>query len=224
MKDIFLLDMDATLLDFPAAETRNFRKTLAELGIENRGGMYARFHEINDGLWRLLERGGISREALKVERFRRLFEEFGLNADAGKASDLYFSNFPEICIPYPGAREFLAQLATWGRIFIVTNGGTAIQRRHIALAGFAPYLTDVFISEELGADKPSYAYVEKVTSRIAGFSPARAVLMGDSLTSDKVCAERMGVDFILYAAAPPEGYRGAYANGFGEALALISEM
>ncbi len=224
MKDIFLLDMDATLLDFPAAEARNFSETLAWLGIGKEEGMYARFHAINDGLWQLLERGGITREALKIERFSRLFAEFGVAADPKAASDFYFSNFAEICIPYAGAREFLARLAARGRNYIVTNGGTAIQRRHIALAGFAPYLTDVFISEELGADKPSYAYARKVAAEIPGFLPARAVYLGDSLTSDMVCAERMGVEFILFSAAPPADYAGACASDFGEALALIDGM
>ncbi len=222
MKDIFFLDMDATLLDFARAERVNFFHALGAFRIAADEGAYARYHEINDGLWKLLEKGQITRAELMVRRFALLFAELGVEASAEEVAREYFENFPEVCFPYEGAREFLERLSARGRVYIATNGGARIQRRHIQLAGFAPYLAGVFISEEVGADKPSHAYADYVAAHTEGFERSRAVFLGDSLTSDMVCAERMGVDFILFAPqGKPAGYMGKVATDYGEAMSLM---
>ncbi len=222
MKDIFLLDMDDTLLDFPKAERAALFKTLASFGIAQDETLLARYHEINDTLWKALERGEIGREELKVRRFARLFAEFALPADPAAVSAAYFSEMEECCFPFEGVHSFLETLKTAGRVYICTNGGKKIQRRHIELAGFAPYFDGVFISEEIGADKPSAAFAGYVTAHIEGYAPARAVYLGDSLTSDKKCAEVMGADFVLFAPRGiPAEYQGAAATSFGEALPLM---
>ncbi len=218
----FLLDLDDTLLDFSKAERENLRRTFSAFGLPFDDALCARFHEINDGLWKLLERGGILREELKVRRFHLFFEEFGLRADAEAVSRAYFEGFSEVCFPFPGAREFLETLAARGRIYIVTNGSTVIQRRHIADAGFSPYLAGAFISEEIGADKPSQAYADYVCTHIPGFQRTRAVWVGDSLTSDRACAELLGVPFILFARTAPQGYDGVVASDYGELISVLS--
>ncbi len=225
MKDVFLVDMDDTLLDFGRAEEENFSRTLGALGIAADGKLYARFHAINEALWRLLERGGISREELKVKRFALLFGEAGISADPYAAAEAYWENFPRVCHPFAGALAFLRELSAAGRVYIVTNGGSAIQRAHLKMAGFSPYISGLFISEEVGADKPSQAFADYVGTHIEGFEKERAVWIGDSLTSDMVCAERAGVDFILLA-MQKEGTACAHpvARSFGEALSVIKSL
>ena len=82
MKDIFLLDVDDTLLDFAKGERAQIASTLAHFGIAPTPRMAQRFHEINDGLWKRLERGELTRERLLTLRFELFFEEFGLKGDA----------------------------------------------------------------------------------------------------------------------------------------------
>lgn len=222
MKNIFLLDMDDTLLDFPRAERTNFFATLAQFGVAADDGMFARFHAINDALWKQLERGETTREKLKEQRFRTLLSEYGILLDVSAVARAYWQNFPEICFPFEGARPFLAALHARGRVYICTNGGTAIQVRHIELAGFAPYLDGLFISEQMGADKPSQEYAAQVIKNIENFSAERAIYLGDSLTSDKECARVMGVDFVLFAPRGiPSGYPEAAASNFEDALKLM---
>ena len=107
----------------------------------------------------------------------------------------------------------------------MTNGGAVIQRTHIKKAGFSPYIADVFISEEVGADKPSRAFASFVKAHIDAFEERRAVWLGDSLTSDMVCAKEACVDFILF---DPRGkcasFGGHIARDFPEALALIGRL
>ncbi len=225
MKDIFLLDMDDTLLDFRRAERTNLVKTLSGYGLRADDGVVARFHEINDGLWKMLERGELTRERLLVLRFEMLFVELSAEANAEAVANTYFHNFQHICCPFPGALFFLERLHAKGRAYIVTNGSADIQTKHIDDAGFRPYLSDVFISETVGWHKPSAEYAAYVAAHIPDFDRGRAVFIGDSLTSDRMCARRMGVDFLLFAptGAPP-GYEGAAASDFREALRILDEM
>ena len=221
MKDIFLLDLDETLLDFGRAERVNFLNTLREFGVEADEAVYERFHVINDGLWKLLEKGGITRERLMVQRFETLCDEFGYRVDATLLAESYYDNFQNVCFPFEGASAFVKELSERGRVYIVTNGGTRIQERHIADSGFRQYLSGVFISELMGVNKPDVRFCDYLAAHIEGYEPARAVWLGDSLTSDKLCAERGGIDFVLFAKNPPPNYDGPVAATYEQALKLM---
>lgn len=225
MKDIFLLDLDATLLDFSRTERENLTETLRRFGFAADGNAVALFHEINDGLWKALERGEVERERLKVLRFEKLFETLGIPVSEAKAreiSDFYFHNFQNICYPYEGATAFLQALAERGRTFIVTNGAAEIQYKHIKDAGFAPYLSGTFISREIGYDKPDPRFAHYAEEHIEGYERSRAVWLGDSVTSDMACARAAGIFGVLFAPrGAPEGYCGAFVRNYGEFLDLI---
>lgn len=225
MKNIFLLDMDDTLLDFLKAERANLAHTFRAVGVDADEKMIARFHAINDGLWKALERGEISREALKVRRFGLFFEAYNIPADPAAAAREYITHFPEVCFPFDGAAEFLGELKRRGRVYLVTNGGTLIQTAHIAAAGFAPFLDGAFISEEMGVDKPSLAFADYVEAHIANYRRESAVWIGDSLTSDGACADARGIDFILFASrGAPAGYPRRCAENYRDVLTYLDEM
>ncbi len=225
MKDIFLLDLDETLVDFSRAEERNFYESLAFAGVKADGRMYGRFHEINDALWKSLERGEIGREALKVRRFEKLFRAYGIEADAEKVSAFYYRNFQNFCFPFRGSENFLKKLSTRGRVYIVTNGGTEIQHAHVKIAGFERFLSGMFISEEIGFDKPMSEFATHVEEHIPDYERARAVWIGDSLTSDMVCAKSVGIDFILYLPHTMSvPYGGLVARNYSEILSLLDKM
>ncbi len=218
----YFLDLDDTLLDFRKAERANLTQTLKAANLPHDKAVLARFHAINDGLWKLLERGEMSRATLLVRRFELLADEFSFKIDPKILSDAYFSNFLNICYPFRGAKKFLRTLSGRGDVYIVTNGSAAIQHRHIADAGFAPYIKKAFISEEVGADKPSAAFVEVVKRGVQNFENEPAMFMGDSLTSDMVCAERLGVPFVLFAPhGSPPAYLGPSARTLAAALILL---
>ena len=221
MKDIFLVDMDETLLDFQKTELVNLTRSLAQYGVTATKEMISDFHRLNDGLWKSLERGEITRERLKVLRFELLFEKYGIERDAEAVSDTYFDGFLSVCFPFEGAVDFLKTLSERGRVYIVTNGGLAIQKRHLKDAGFLPYIRRAFISEEVGFNKPSIEFADFVESQIEDYDRSRAVWIGDSLSSDGQCAKNRGIDFILFAPRGiPHDYVGAVAKSYPELLQL----
>ncbi len=224
MKDIFLLDADETLLDFRRGEREQLEKTLRSLGVDFIAEMFFVFHEINDGLWKKLERGETTRAVLVVERFRILFERFRIKADEKEAAERYYESMKNSCYLLDGAEEFLKRLKARGRIFIVTNGSKKVQRARLAGSGILKYADGVFISEDVGADKPAKKYAEYVEEHIQNYARERAVWLGDSLTSDMPCAVKQGIDFVLFAKERPEGYQGKIAASYAEAEELFETM
>lgn len=219
MKNIFLLDADETLFDFSRSERESLFRALNT----EREDILTRFHEINDSLWKKLERGEIEKPRLLVTRFELLSEEFSLGLDVNKTSETYLNFMAESGIYVDGAEEFLKKLQARGDCYLVTNGSARIQRGRIAKTGISRFLKGIFISEEIGAYKPSKAYTDYVAAHIPNFAAERAVWLGDSLTSDMLSAKNAGVDFILFAPkGVPEGYCGTIARSFEEAFSLIS--
>ena len=225
MKDIFLLDIDETLFDFPREEREALWRTLKKRGIEPTEEMLARYHAINESYWKKLERGEITRTRLVVERFEVFLREYGRADSPEEFSREYFSELASGGCFYPGAEAFVKALKGRGRIFLVTNGATFTQTHRIAASGLGTYADGVFISETIGINKPSEAYAAFVEAHIEGYERSRAVWVGDSLTSDAPCAASRGIDFILYRlSGAPEGYKGLCAQSYDEVLALIARM
>lgn len=217
------MDMDDTLFDFNAGEQLNFTQTLQSFGVDATHEAYLRFHDVNVSLWQAFERGEIKKDFIKTERFRRVFEEFAIEADPTEVAKSYLARFKEICIPFDGAKELLQKLKERGRIYIVTNGNTEIQRRHLADAGFDVLCDGLFISDEMGVAKPHKEFADIVMKTVPDFSLERAVWIGDSLTSDMRCALDAGIDFILFAPrGVPQNFAGAYAENYMELLSLLN--
>ena len=81
---------------------------------------------------------------------------------------------------------------------MVTNGTLSIQKGRIKSAGMRPYFKDIFISEEIGYDKPGKAYFDYCFSRISNFHRENTVIIGDSLTSDILGGKNAGIRTVWY--------------------------
>lgn len=177
-------DLDDTLLDFKRAERESIAATLDEFGLDSGEDTVKRYSEINDGLWKRLERGEFTREHLLSERFRILLRELGSSVSARDMRDAYEGRLASSYFMLEGAKEILDTIYTRYRLYIASNGILQVQRKRIAGAGISRYFENVFISEELGAEKPSELFFERAFSKIPGFRKEHAIIIGDSLTSD----------------------------------------
>ncbi len=179
-----LLDVDNTILDFQTAEASAISKTLRDLGVEPTEAVIRRYSEINLSQWELLEEGLLTREQVLVRRFELLFAELGVRASGKRARDIYEDS---LCIGHwflPGAEELLRELYGRYRLYIVSNGTGKVQEERLKSAGIGKYFEEVFISEQIGANKPDRVFFDRCFARIPGFDRSRALVVGDSLTSD----------------------------------------
>ncbi len=178
------LDIDDTILDFHKAEACALSKALCELGIDPTPEILRRYSEINRSQWELLEDGLLTRQQVLLRRFEILFGELGITASAEQIRDLYENYLSVGHYFMPGAPELLEALYGRYRLYVVSNGTGSVQAGRIASAGIARYFDGIFISEKIGYEKPDRAFFETCFSRIPHFVPERAIIVGDSLTSD----------------------------------------
>lgn len=184
MLDTIFFDLDDTILDFRRAEAEALRRALTEADAPADDGVLARYHAINAARWGLLEEGVLTREQVLLGRFDILFGELGLVRSAGRVCRCYEEYLAEGCWFVPGAEALLEDLAPRYALYLASNGTAAVQHRRLERAGILPWFQGVFISQEVGADKPSPAFFQRCFDAIPGFSRERAVMVGDSLTSD----------------------------------------
>lgn len=198
MKKFVLLDLDDTILDFHKAERIALQKTLVTLGLEATDEVLARYSEINAAQWRLLEQGKLTRAEVKERRYQLLFEEFGLDAAPVKAARTYEHNLSIGHYFIDGAEEVLQQLSQDYKLYLVSNGSTDIQMPRIASAGIEKYFTRMFISEAVGYNKPDIAFFETVFAAIPDFHKEKAVIIGDSLSSDILGGKHAGITTVWF--------------------------
>ena len=183
-RPVLLLDLDDTILDFHKAEAIALAKSLRELGLEPTEDILRRYSVINRRQWELLEEKKQTREETLTRRFEILFSEYGIDCDGALARDRYEANLAVGHYFMPGAEELLDTLYGRYTLYIVSNGTAKVQAGRIASAGIERYFEKIFISEKIGANKPSRAFFDCCTAQIPDFDPAWALVVGDSLTSD----------------------------------------
>lgn len=179
-----LLDMDDTILDFHKAEAVALAKTLEKLDIEPKETTIRRYSQINAGRWELLELGVITREEVLTSRFDMLFEELGVKRSGYEAQLLYERLLGIGHYFMPGAEELLKKLYGRYELYIVSNGTASVQDSRIASADIGKYFNGVFVSQRVGFDKPRKEFFDSCFAQIPGFVHERAIIVGDSLTSD----------------------------------------
>lgn len=191
----FLFDLDDTLLDFRASERASFAQTMAVLGLaDGADALYLDYRRESAALWTEFEQGKVSKEFLRVERFRRAFRRHGLDGDPCTASAFYLDILPETVILIDGATELCEALAGIGALGVVTNGIDAVQRRRIQKAGLSPYMSFVVSSDTCGFAKPDPRIFEVAAGVFGSFRKPAAIMIGDRLDSDIAGATQFGID------------------------------
>ncbi len=182
-QDIFF-DLDDTLLDFGQAERVALQKTFVDVGILATPEMLQRYSQINASLWEQLERGEIKREVLLVQRFDMLLAEYRIDLPGALCEERYRRYLGVGHYFVEGAEDILDYLSPKYRLHLASNGVADTQYSRLESAGIGHYFQNIFISETVGHHKPERAYFDACFQRIPGFDVSRALMIGDSLTSD----------------------------------------
>ncbi|MBQ3132613.1 MAG: YjjG family noncanonical pyrimidine nucleotidase [Clostridia bacterium] len=197
-----LLDLDNTILDFARAERAAASKALAATGIQPTEEMLQRYHEINDDQWKLFELGRLEREQVKVRRYELLFAEMDIDASPSETARVYEGFLAMGHYFMEGAEELLETLSPEYRLYLATNGTSKVQKSRIKSADISKYFQGIYISEDVGYNKPDVRYFEACFKDIPDFEPAETVMIGDSLTSDMKGGINAGIKTVWFN---PEG-------------------
>ena len=184
MVEFLFLDLDDTILDFHKAEGLALSKTLETMGLAPTPEVLARYREINRAHWEMLERRELTREQVVTRRFGVLFTEFGIGVDQTACARLYEDYLSQGHYFLDGAEEALEVLSKKYRLFLASNGTAKVQVGRLQSANIGHYFEKMFISELVGPDKPSIEFFDRCFAQIPGFCAEKAMIVGDSLTSD----------------------------------------
>ena len=200
-----LFDADDTLFDFPKASYNAFTVLCQTHDIPDTSEVRQLYHDINKALWAAFDRGEVSKDFLTVERYVRFLDALQLDRDPVQCNRDYLAALGQSVYPLPHAEEVCRTLAQRGhRLYIVTNAVASVQRSRLQKCTFGDLFLDAFISEDAGAAKPALTYYDYVRARVPEITPENTLLIGDSLTTDILGANRAGLPccWVNYKDAP----------------------
>ena len=203
-----MLDIDDTLLSFEGCVRQTMREGFPVFGLgEYREDMYEAARRVNVRLWGQIERGELDLAALEQVRWNTIFSELGLSGD-GVAFEHYFKErLFWSAVEVPGARELIERLR--GRVVLcaASNGPNEQQVNRLRVSGMLDAFDHVFISERLGAEKPSRAFFDACFAELGDITPAEALIVGDSLSSDMAGGAAYGLRTCLFRPGTAAGER-----------------
>lgn len=200
MIKVILWDVDGTLLDFLKAEHAAIRKCfeIFQLG-ECTDEMIARYSVINKKYWECLERGEMTKPEILVRRFQEFFAKEGIITDCADAFNKeYQVRLGDTICFCDDSYNLLKSLKGKIKQYAVTNGTKVAQDKKLKKSGLDELFDDIFISEEIGIEKPYLGFFQKVWEKIGEYKSDEIMIVGDSLTSDMQGGNNAGIICCWY--------------------------
>lgn len=184
--DVILWDMDGTLLDFLAAERNAIRSCFEKFQLgECTDAMLSRYSTINKSYWEKLEREELTKQEVLEGRFREFFSKEGLPVSVAEAFNAeYQIRLGDTVVYKDNSLDLVKSLQGEVKQYIVTNGTKIAQDRKLKLSHFGELMDGVFISDEIGVEKPLIGFFDRVFEQLGDIKRERVLIVGDSLTSD----------------------------------------
>lgn len=196
-------DLDHTLWDTDKNSEESLNQlfkdfSLQDLGIPSFDDFMSKYKSHNERLWGLYAENKIGKDAVRVHRFMHTFQDFGIH-DLDKAhqmAEVFVSITPRKKNLISGALELLEELNGKYKLAIITNGFKESQHIKMDSSGLSKYFEDVFISEEIGINKPDPGIFHYVMEKTGATSPTQCVMIGDTYQTDIVGAMSAGMHAI----------------------------
>lgn len=183
---VILWDIDGTLLNFEASEKYAVNKCFSIFSLgECSDKMLQSYSEINKEYWKRLERGEVTKTEVLEGRFRDFFQKYDLDITKAAAfNEEYQKRLGDTIVFFEHGLELVKKWKGSILQYAVTNGTKVAQERKLKNSGLDKLFDGVFISEDIGIEKPGIGFFENVFDHIGKFPKAEILIIGDSLTSD----------------------------------------
>ena len=192
-----LIDLDNTIFDFDLGEYISFVNVIKKHNLEYNDTFFETYKRINKMLWKEIEDGLITKDEMSRQRFTLTFRELHMNEDIGPlCGEEYKEELSHRNDYIEGARKAMKELYEHYHIAIITNGVKTTQISRISSTDLNNYFEELFISEEIGFEKPSVNYFEYVLDHIEEKDKTRILVIGDSISSDIKGAYNANLDAV----------------------------
>ncbi len=203
MYNHILLDLDDTLWDFKANSRIAMQEIYNDYKLINHYDSFESFYSIymekNHQLWDQYAKGEITKDYLSLERFLHPLRLVGIN-DATLARQLGDDFLHRTTMQtqlVDGAIELLDYLKDKYTLSIISNGFVEVQYIKLRRSGLLPYFTHIFLSEEVGYQKPDIRFFQTVLEKLSA-QPSECLVIGDNLQTDIQGAQNATMCAIFY--------------------------
>lgn len=197
-------DLDHTLWD----TDRNAKESLneiyheldySEIAFPTFELFYTSYRKHNERLWGLYAENKIGRDAVRVNRFRFTLEDFQIKDYnvAEMMADEFVKRTPHKKHLMQDTLLVLNKLSQKYKMSVITNGFAESQYTKLASTGLNKYFENVFISEEIGFNKPD----PKIFLHALNHSNIKfdeALMVGDTYETDILGARSVGIDQVYF--------------------------
>ena len=228
------IDIDNTLLDFDKCSMASARLAAASQGLTLPDNIWQIFKPIHDDFWQRLERGEITIDQLHQQRWNVVLQAAGLSGDGLLFEHDFRTALKDQHIEVEGARDLLVYLSARYPLAAASNGPSAQQIKRLSDADLAPYFSYVFVSEDMGANKPSAAFFDACFETVnadrqkrgqKALAPEDTLMIGDSITADIRGARSYGMATLWYdhdkAAGPGRMEADEYVRDLGQIQKIL---
>lgn len=197
-KKVVFIDADDTLLDFKACAKRSLEEACQAFSLTLPDNTLSVFFEINDELWRALERKELTFDELHEVRWKKIFAVLGVDFDGPTFESVFWKRLREIAVAMDGAKELLSYLKEKYLVCVASNAPVGQQNRKLTEIGLIDYVDYFFVSGDIGHAKPTKEFFDGCFARLDGVTKEDVVMIGDSLTADINGAKSYGLSAIWF--------------------------
>ena len=132
-------------------------------------------------------------------RFQEFFEKEKLDVSVAPAfNEAYQSALGDTIVYRDDSYQIIESLRGKVKQYVVSNGTIVAQEKKLRLSGLGALMDGVFLSEELGVEKPNKEFFDKVFAQIGYLDRETVLIVGDSLTSDIRGGNNAGIRTCWY--------------------------
>lgn len=194
-----LWDIDGTLINFEKSERASIFACFASHGINLSEDDFNKYKEMNHQVWRLIEQGKIDKKYALGKRFDDLLEYLGVDGISGtEINNEYQQRLGENCVLNDDAYNLCTEFGKTHKQYIVTNGTITAQKGKLKSTKLGELMDGVFISDEIGFEKPHIGFFEHCFKTIPDFKKEDSIIIGDTLSSDIKGANNAAIKCCWY--------------------------
>ena len=226
MYNHILLDLDDTLWDFKTNSRIAMQEIYNDYKLINHYDSFESFYSIymekNHQLWEQYAKGEITKDYLSLERFLHPLRLVGIN-DATLARQLGDDFLHRTTMQtqlVDGAIELLDYLKDKYTLSIISNGFGEVQGIKLRRSCLLPYFTHIFLSEEVGYQKPDIRFFQAVLEKLDAKN-TECLVIGDNFQTDILGAQNAKIDAVFYKKDTEQTYNpSVYATEVNNLIAI----
>ncbi|MGD1821288.1 MAG: YjjG family noncanonical pyrimidine nucleotidase [Pleomorphochaeta sp.] len=191
-----LFDADNTLFDFTKGEYDTFIKLGQKYNFEVSKSVMDEYHVINKACWKAYEEGTLAQSKLRVLRFENFINHFELDINPIEMEKDFTKILSVQKHLLKDSHFVLSSLKKRGyQIEMITNGLVDAQYGRLVATDIQKYFSNIFISGEMGCQKPDIEYFDIVLETINA-EKEKCLVIGDRLESDILGAMKSNIDSV----------------------------